>query len=247
MKIVIVGGSGLVGSKTAARLRQGGREVVAASPATGVDVITGAGLAESLKDAQIVMDVTNSPSFNDDEARQFFEISGRNLLAAEAAAGVGHHIALSIVGLDRILESGYARAKMAQENLVEAARIPYTIVRSTQFFEYLPAIAQASAVGETIPLSPALVQPIAADDIAAVLADRALAAPANGTVEVAGPEQFSLADVVERFLSARRDARKVIRDVHARYFGAELNDRSLLPGDAPTIGPTHFADWLRAL
>jgi uncharacterized protein YbjT (DUF2867 family) len=244
MKIVVIGGSGLIGTKLVNRLRQHGHEVVAASPASGVNTITGEGLAEALADAQVVVDVANSPSFEDKAVLEFFETSGRNLLAAEAAAGVGHHVALSVVGTDRLLESGYFRAKMAQENLIKASKIPYTILRSTQFFEFMSGIAKSSTIGQTVHLSPALVQPIASDDVAAALADVAVGAPANGTVEVAGPEPLRLDELVRRFLSANQDERQVTTDVHARYFGVELNDQSLTPGDDPRIAPTRFEDWL---
>jgi uncharacterized protein YbjT (DUF2867 family) len=245
IRIVVIGSSGLIGSKVVTRLRDCGHEIVAASPSTGVNTITGDGLADALEGAQVVVDVTNSPSFDDTAVVKFFDTSGRHLLAAESSAGVGHHIALSVVGIDRTLESGYFRAKMAQENLVKASRIPYTIVRSTQFFEYLGAIAQASTVAQTVRLSPALVQPIAADDVAAFLADIALQAPVNGTIEIAGPERISLDKVVERYLTSKQDARPVVRDPRARYFGLELNDTSLTPGDDPRIGTTRFEDWLR--
>ena len=244
MKIVVIGGSGLIGTKLVNKLRQHGHEVVAASPSSGVNTITGEGLAEALAGAQVVVDVANSPSFEDKAVLEFFETSGRNLLAAEAAAGVGHHVALSVVGTDRLLASGYFRAKMAQENLIKASKIPYTILRSTQFFEFVSGIAQSATDGQTVRLSPALVQPIVSDDVAAALADVAVGAPVNGTVELAGPEPIRLDELVRRFLSANQDARQVITDVHARYFGAELNDQSLTPGDNPRIGPTRFEDWL---
>jgi len=203
--------------------------VVAASPTSGVNTITGEGLAEALAGAQVVVDVANSPSFEDKAVLEFFETSGRNLLAAEVVAGVGHHVALSVVGTDRLLESGYFRGKMAQENLIKASKIPYTIVYSTQFFEFMGGIAQSGTVGQTVHLSPALFQPIASDDVAAAMADVTVGAPVNGTVEVAGPERIPLDELVRRYLSANRDARKVTTDVHARYFGTELNDRSLTP------------------
>ena len=244
MKIVVIGGSGLIGKKLVNNLRQHGHEVVAASPSSGVNTLTGEGLAEALAGAQVVVDVANSPSFEDKAVLEFFETAGRNLLAAEAAAGVGHHVALSVVGTDRLLASGYFRAKMAQENLIKASKIPYTIVRATQFFEFVSAIAQSATDGQTVRLSPALVQPIVSDDVAAALADIAVKEPANGTVELAGPEAIRLDELVRRFLSATRDARKVTTDVHARYFGTELNDQSLTPGDNPRIGPTRFEDWL---
>jgi uncharacterized protein YbjT (DUF2867 family) len=244
MKIVVIGGSGLIGTKLVNKLRQSGHEVVAASPASGVNTITGEGLAEALAGAQVVVDVANSPSFEDRAALEFFETSGRNLLAAEAAAGVGHHVALSVVGTDRLLENGYFRAKMAQEKLIKASKIPYTILRSTQFFEFVSGIAQSGTVGQTVHLSPALVQPIASDDVAAALADVTVGAPVNGTVEIAGPERVRLDELVGRFLSATQDPRQVVTDVHARYFGVELNDQSLTPGDNPRIGSTRFEDWL---
>ena len=244
MKIVVIGGSGLIGTKLVNRLRQKGHEVVAASPNSGVNTITGEGLAEALAGAQVVIDVANSPSFEDKAVLEFFETSGRNLLAAEAAAGVGHHVALSVVGTDRLQESGYFRAKMAQENLIKASKIPYTIVHSTQFFEFMGSIAQSGTVGQTVHLSPALVQPIVSDDVADAMADVALGAPVNGTIEIAGPERVRLDELVGRFLRASQDSREVVTDIHARYFGAELNDRSLIPGDNPRIAPTRFGDWL---
>ena len=244
MKIVVIGGSGLIGTKLVNKLRQRGHEVVAASPASGVNTITGEGLAEALAGAQVVVDVANSPSWEDKAVLEFFETSGRNLLAAEAAAGVGHHVALSVVGTDRLLQSGYFRAKMAQENLIKASKIPYTIVRATQFFEFVSGIAQSATDGQTVRLSPALIQPIVSDDVADALAEVALGAPVNGTVELAGPERLRLDELVRRFLSAKQDARQVVTDVHARYFGIELNDQSLTPGDNPRIGPTRFEDWL---
>ena len=240
MKIVVIGGSGLIGSKLVARLRQRGHEVVAASPASGVDTITGQGLAEALAGTQVVVDVANSPSFQDEAVLKFFQTSGRNLLAAEAAAGVGHHLALSVVGTDRLLESGYFRGKMAQEELIKAGKVPYTIVRSTQFFDFLGGIADAATSGTSVRLSPASIQPIASDDVADALADFALAAPVNGTVEIAGPDRLRLAELVRRFLKAKQDPRVVVEDAGARYFGALLNDRTLVPGDNPRIGRRHF-------
>jgi uncharacterized protein YbjT (DUF2867 family) len=244
MRIVVIGGSGLIGTKLVKKLRERGHEVIAASPASGVNTLTGEGLAEALTDARTVVDVANSPSFEDRAVLEFFETSGRNLLAAEAAAGVGHHVALSVVGTDRLLASGYFRAKMAQETLIKASKIPYTIVRSTQFFEFVSGIAQSATEGQTVRLSPALMQPIASDDVAATLADLAAGKPLNGTIELAGPEAIRLDELVRRFLSANRDARKVTADVHALYFGTELNDQSLTPGDNPRIGPTRFENWL---
>jgi uncharacterized protein YbjT (DUF2867 family) len=246
MKIVVIGGSGLIGTKLVNKLRQHGHDVVAASPASGVNTITGEGLPEALAGAQVVVDVANSPSFEDKPVLEFFETSGRNLLAAEATAGVEHHVALSVVGADRLPDSGYLRAKMAQEKLIKGSKVPYTIVRSTQFLEFLNSIAQSNSDGQTVRLSPALVQPIASDDVVAALTDVTLGAPVNGTVEVAGPERVSLAQLIQRFLRAKQDPRKVIPDVHARYFGAELNDQSLIPGDTARIGPTSFEAWLQS-
>jgi uncharacterized protein YbjT (DUF2867 family) len=244
MKIVVIGGTGLIGNKLVRKLRQNGHEVVAASPSSGINTITGEGLAKALAGAQVVVDVANSPSFKDKAVLEFFETSGRNLLAAEATAGVGHHIALSVVGTDRLLASGYFRAKMAQENLIKASKVPYTILRATQFFEFVSSIAQSATDGQTVRLSPALVQPIVSDDVADALADIAVGKPLNGTVEVAGPERIPLDELVRRYLSANRDARKVTTDVHARYFGTELNDQSLTPGDNQRTGKTRFEDWL---
>ena len=231
MKIVVIGGSGLIGTKLVHKLRQRGHEVVAASPTSGVNTVTGEGLAEALAGAQVVVDVANSPSFEDKAVLAFFETSGRHLLAAEAAAGVGHHVALSVVGTDRLLQSGYFRAKMAQEDLIKASKMPYTIVRSTQFFEFMGGIAQSATVGDTVHLSPALMQPVVSDDVAAALADVTLGAPVNGTIELAVPEQFRLDALVGRFLTATQEPREVVTDAHARYFGTELNDHSLVPGD----------------
>jgi uncharacterized protein YbjT (DUF2867 family) len=244
MKIVVIGGSGLIGTKLVKRLRKQGHEVVAASPSSGVNTITGEGLTEALAGARVVVDLANAPSWRDKAVLEFFETSGRNLLAAEAAAGVGHHVALSVVGTDRLLESGYFRAKMAQEDLIKASKVPYTIVRSTQFFEFVNGIAQSATDGQTVRLSPALMQPIVSDDVADALAEITLEAPVNSTVELAGPERLRLDELVRQFLSAHRDTRKVTTDVHALYFGIELNDQSLIPGNNPRIGPTRFEDWL---
>jgi uncharacterized protein YbjT (DUF2867 family) len=244
MKIVVIGGSGLIGTKLVNRLREKGHEVVAASPNSGVNTITGEGLAEALAGAQVVVDLANSPSFEDKVALEFFETSGRNLLAAEAAAGVGHHLALSVVGTDRLSANGYFRAKMAQENLIKASGTPYTIVRSTQFFEFIDRIVESGVDGDVIRLSPALVQPIAADDVADAMADAALGAPVNGTIEICGPEARPLDKLARKLLNANGDRREVIADVHARYYGVELNDRSLTPGDHPRLGSTRFEDWL---
>jgi uncharacterized protein YbjT (DUF2867 family) len=244
MKIVVIGGSGLIGSKVVKNLLQRGHEVVAASPSTGVNTITGEGLAEALVGAQVVVDVANAPSWEDQAVLEFFEKSGRNLLAAEAAAGVGHHVALSVVGTERLLASGYFRAKLAQENLIKASSIPFTIVRATQFFEFVGSIAQFATEGATVRLPSALMQPILSDDVAGALADIALGEPINGMVELAGPEPIRQDELVRQFLSATGDARKVITDVHARYYGIEVNDQSLVPGDNPRLGPTRFEDWL---
>jgi uncharacterized protein YbjT (DUF2867 family) len=244
MKIVVMGGSGLIGTKLVNKLRERGHEAVAASPSSGVNTITGEGLAEALTGAQIVVDVTNSPSWEDKAVLEFFETSSRNILAAEAPAGVGHHVALSVVGTERLLQSGFFRAKLAQENLIKASKIPYTIVRLTQFFEFVNGIAQSATDGQTVRLSPCLCQPIVSDDVADALAEVTLGAPVNGTIEIAGPERLGLDELVRRFLSAKQDARQVVTDVHARYFGIDLNDQSLTPGDNPRIGPTHFEDWL---
>src|SRR5437660_2452873 len=245
MKIVVIGGSGLIGKKVVTKLRQHGHEVVAASPSSGVNTVTGEGLAQAITGAQVVVDVANAPSWEDNAVLAFFETSGRNLLAAEAAAGVGHHVALSVVGTDRLLASGYFRAKMAQEKLIKASPIPYTIVRATQFFEFVGGIAQSATEGQTLRIPPVLMQPIAADDVAAVMADVALAEPLNGTFDLAGPEPIRQDDLVRQFLKATGDARKVMSDASALYYGINVNDQSLTPGDNPRIGPTRFEDWLR--
>src|SRR5438093_5464660 len=246
MKIVVIGGTGLIGTKLVNNLRERGQEVVAASPSSGVNTFTGEGLAEALTGAQVVVDVANAPSSEDKAVMEFFETAGRNLLAAEATAGVRHHVALSIVGADRLPASGYLRAKVAQENLIKASKVPFTIVRSTQFFEFVKAIAQSATEGQTVRLSPGMMQPIAADDVAAAVTDVAVAEPLNGTIEIAGPEPIRMDEFVRRFLSATGDARKVTEDVHAQYFGTELNDQSLVPGpgDNPRLGPTYYDEWL---
>src|SRR5436190_4702098 len=244
MKIVVIGGSGLIGKKLVKLLGERGHEVVAASPSTGVNALTGEGLAEALTGARVVVGVANAPSWEDKAVLEFFETSGRNLLAAEAAAGVTHHVALSVVGTERLLASGYFRAKMAQEGLIKASRIPYTIVRATQFFEFVGGIAQFSTEGETVRLPPALMQPIAADDVAAAVADVALAKPLNGTFDLAGPEPIRQDDLVRQFLKATGDARAVVPDPKALYYGVAVNDQSLTPGEHPRLGPTRFADWL---
>jgi uncharacterized protein YbjT (DUF2867 family) len=225
-------------------LRERGDEALPASPSSGVNTITGEGLAKALAAAQVLVDVSNSPSWEDKAVLEFFETSTRNLLAAEAAAGVGHHVALSVVGTERLLQSGFFRAKMAQEELIQASNVPYTIVRSTQFFEFVDGIAQSATEGQTVRLSRAHIQPIVSDDVAAALAEVTLGAPVNGMIEIAGPERLGLDELVRRFLRAKQDARQVVTDVHARYFGIDLNDQSLTPGDNPRIGPTRFEDWL---
>lgn len=244
MKIVVIGGSGLIGKKLVGQLRERGHDVVPASPSLGVNAVTGEGLSEALAGAQAVVDVANAPSWEDQAVLEFFEASGRNLLAAEAVAGVRHHVALSVVGTDRLLASGYFRAKLAQENLIKASSTPYTIVRATQFFEFVGAIAQSATDGQTIRLPPALMQPIASDDVAAALADVAAAESLNGMVELAGPEPIPMDELARQFLIASQDARQVIADSQARYYGIPVDDRSLTPGDHPRIGPTRFADWL---
>ena len=244
MKVVVIGGSGLIGSKLVEQLREAGQDPLSASPDSGIDTLTGEGLAEALEDARVVVDVSNAPMWDDAAVLEFFQTSTRNVLAAEADAGVGHHVALSVVGTERLLESGYFRAKLAQEEAIEAGSIPYTIVRATQFFEFLGRIADSSADGETVRLAPVLVQPEAADDVAATLADVAVGAPVNGIVELAGPEPFRLDELARRVLRANGDPSEVTSDPHARYFGAELDDRSLIPGDDARIAPTRFEDWL---
>jgi uncharacterized protein YbjT (DUF2867 family) len=244
MKIVVIGGTGLIGSKLVEKLRKGGHEPLAASPDTGVNALTGEGLVEALDSAQVVVDVANAPAWDDQAVLEFFQTSSGNLIDAEAAAGAAHHVALSVVGIDRLPDSGYFRAKLAQEQIVKAGPIPYTIVRATQFFEFIGRIADSSTDGDTVRLSPALVQPESADDVASTLADVAVDAPLNDTVELAGPEAFGLDELARRVLSAHDDPRRVTADVHARYFGAELDDRSLIPGDDARIAPTRFEDWL---
>jgi uncharacterized protein YbjT (DUF2867 family) len=244
MKIVVIGGTGLIGSKTVAILRQGGHKVVAASPQSGINTITGEGLKEAMAGAQVVIDLANSPSFEDKAVLKFFETSGRNLLAAEAAAGGRHHVALSIVGTDRS-DNGYFRAKVAQEKLIETSGIPYTIIRSTQFLEFLGAIAASGADGNVVRISPGLFQPIAADDVAAIVAEVALAAPRNGIVEIAGPERAPFNEIVARYLKAVGDPRKVVSDPEARYFGGRVEERSLVPLREARLGRIAFDKWLR--
>ncbi|HWT36259.1 MAG TPA: SDR family oxidoreductase [Paraburkholderia sp.] len=245
MKIVIIGGSGLIGSKTAAILRQAGHDVASASPRSGVNTMTGEGLKEGLAGADVVIDLSNSPSFEDKAVLEFFETSARNIRAAEAEAGVRHHVALSIVGTDRTPENGYFRAKVAQEKLIEASGVPYTIVRSTQFYEFLGGIADSSVSDNAVRVSPGLFQPIAADDVARFVADAALAAPRNGIVDIAGPERAPFNEIIARYLKAVGDPREVVRDPEARYFGGLVDEKSLVPlGDA-LIGSIGLDEWLR--
>lgn len=244
MKIVVIGGTGLIGTKVVNNLRGRGRDALPASPKSGVNTFTGEGLAEALKNAQVVVDVANAPQWDDKAVLEFFETAGRNLLGAEKKAGVGHHVALSIVGADRLPASGYLRAKVVQESLIKASGVPFTIVRSTQFFEFAKGIVQAATEGETVRLSSALFQPIAADDVAAAVTDVAVANPLNDTIEIAGPEPIRMDEFARRFLRKTQDPRTVIGDVHARYFGAELNDESLTPGSDARLGPTRFDQWL---
>jgi uncharacterized protein YbjT (DUF2867 family) len=243
MKIVIIGGTGLIGSKLADKLRTLGHEVNAASPASGVNTVTGEGLADALQGTDIVVDVANSPSFEDKAVLEFFETSGRNLLAAEAAAGVKHHIALSVVGTDRLQESGYFRAKQAQENLIKNSSIPYTIVHSTQFFEFLGSIVASAAKDAEIHLSPAEIQPISSDDVATAMAQVTLSKPLYGTVEIAGPELYSLAELAIRYLQKTGDARTVKVDTQARYFGAILQNKTLVPAEDARLGNITFEAW----
>ncbi|MDA7417412.1 SDR family oxidoreductase [Xenophilus arseniciresistens] len=244
MKIVVIGGTGLIGSKLVRLLEQQGHEALAASPNTGVNTLTGEGLAAALAGAQVVVDVANSPSFEDQAVLDFFRTSGRNLLAAEAAAGVSHHVALSVVGTDRLQQSGYFRAKQAQEDLIEASGLPHTIVQATQFLEFLGGIVQSAAAGGEIRLSPAFIQPISSDDVAQVLAEVALAAPRNGRLEIAGPERWRLAQLVQRYLDLKQDARRVVTDPQALYFGAPLDDATLVPAGAARQGSVTFAQWM---
>jgi uncharacterized protein YbjT (DUF2867 family) len=244
MKIVVIGGTGLIGSKTVANLRQGGHDAVAASPNTGVNTITGEGLKEAMAAAQVVIDLANSPSFEDEAVLEFFETSERNLLPAETAAGVRHHVALSIVGTDRS-DNGYFRAKVAQEKLIKTAGIPYTIIRSTQFLEFLGAIAASSADGNTVRISPGLFQPIAADDVADIVAKVALASPRNGIIEIAGPERAPFNEFVARYLKAVGDPHKVVSDPEARYFGGRVEKHSLVPLGEARLGHIGFDEWLR--
>jgi uncharacterized protein YbjT (DUF2867 family) len=244
MKIVVIGGTGLIGSKLVTRLREMGNAVIAASPNSGVNTLTGEGLADAIAGAEVVVDVSNSPSFADDAVMSFFQTSTRNLLAAEEMAGVRHHVALSVVGTDRLQESGYFRAKLAQENLIKSSPMPYTILRSTQFFEFIGRIAQESADGKSVHVAAAFIQPIVSDDVVEALAELTVGAPGNGTVEVAGPERFHLDDLVRRALKANGDARDVITDADARYFGAVLDEDTLTPAAPGILGTMHFGDWM---
>jgi uncharacterized protein YbjT (DUF2867 family) len=245
MTIVVIGGTGLIGAKSVAILRQGGHRVVAASPRRSVNTITGEGLEEAMAGAQVVIDLSNPPSFDREAVLEFFETSGRNLLAAEAAAGVRHHVMLSIVGTDRVPGQEYFRAKVVQENLIEAAGIPYTIIRSTQFLEFLGAIADASTDGSVVRLAPSLLQPIAADDVAAIVAEVARASPRNGIAEIAGPERAPFSDIVARYLKAVGDPRTVVNDPEARYFGGRLEEKSLVPLGEARLGRLDLEAWLR--
>jgi uncharacterized protein YbjT (DUF2867 family) len=244
MKIVIIGGTGLIGSKVVSKLRDQGQEAVPAAPNTGVNTLTGEGLAEVMKSTDVVVDVSNSPSFEDAAVLNFFRTSTTNILAAETAAGVRHHVALSVVGTDRLSESGYMRAKIAQEKLIEESSIPYSIVHATQFFEFLKGIADGGTQGDTVRLAPVLIQPMAAEDVATEVTRVAVGAPLNGMIEIGGPEQFRLNEIVGRYLAARDDRRSVIADPGARYYGALLEERTLVPDNNATIGETRFEDWL---
>lgn len=246
MKIVVIGGTGLIGSKLVARLGQDGHEAVPASPSTGVNTLTGDGLADVLNRADVVVDVTNPPSFEADAVLDFFETSSRNLLAAETDAGVGHHVALSVVGTQRLSDSGYFRGKTAQERLIRESTVPYSIVHATQFFEFIQSIADAATAGDVVRLAPVMIQPVAADDVAGALGRTAVGAALNGIVEVAGPERFRLDELIRINLAARNDPREVISDMNATYFGARLSERTLVPDDGAILGETRFEDWLNA-
>jgi uncharacterized protein YbjT (DUF2867 family) len=244
MKVVVIGGTGLIGSKVVARLGEHGHEAVPAAPKTGVNTLTGEGLAEALQGADVVIDVSNSPSFEDQAVMDFFRTATGNLLKAEAGAGVTHHVALSVVGTDRLQESPYIRAKLAQEKLIRESGIPYSIVHATQFFEFVKSIAAEATDGDTVRLAPVNIQPLASDDVAAVVGRTAVGTPANGLIEIAGPEVFRLDELIRKGLAVKNDPRTVVADVHARYFGAELQHSTLLPGPYARIGEVTFADWL---
>jgi uncharacterized protein YbjT (DUF2867 family) len=244
MKIVVIGGTGLIGSKVVAKLKQKGHDAVAAAPNTGVNTITGEGLAKVLAGAQVVVDVANSPSFEDRAAMDFFQTAGKNVTAAEAAAGVKHHVALSVVGTERMQDSGYLRAKLAQEKLIKSSPIPYTIVRATQFFEFLRAIAESATDGDVVHVSHALIQPMAAEDVATAVADTALATPKNGTIEIGGPDAFHMDELIGRVLDYDKTPRRIVVDPEALYFGARLSERSLVPGPGAHLAPTTFDWWL---
>jgi uncharacterized protein YbjT (DUF2867 family) len=244
MKIVVIGGSGLIGSRVVAKLREPGHEAIAASPNSGVNSVTGQGLAEALEGASVVVDVSNSPSWDDSAVMKFFETSTRNLLSYEATAGVKHHVALSVVGSERMLESGYFRAKIAQENLIKASSIPYSIVRATQFFEFVKAIADFSTEGNKVRLPHVLFQPMAADDVASAISQVALSQPIHGTIEIGGPERSHLDEVVRKGLAVSKDPREVVADPHGRYYGIEVKERTLVPDDGAKLGKTRFEDWL---
>lgn len=245
MKIVVIGGTGLIGSKLVKRLQSQGHKVLAASPNSGVNTITGEGLTEALTGADVVVDVANSPSFEDNAVMEFFQTSGKNLLAAEAQAGVKHHIALSVVGTERLQDSGYFRAKLAQEKLIKEAKIPYTLVHSTQFFEFMGSIAYSGTQGEEVHLSPALMQPISSDDVADAMVDIVVGTPVNGTVEIAGPDAGPLSDFVGVYLKQVNDARKVVIDAKSLYFGVELDDKSLMPAAGARLGKVKFSEWVK--
>lgn len=244
MKLVVIGGTGLIGSKLVAKLQEHGHEAVPAAPNTGVNTLTGEGLAEVLQGAAVVIDVSNSPSFDDGPVMEFFTTSTGNLIQYEKAAGVQHHVALSVVGTERLSESGYFRAKQVQEKLIRESGLPYSIVHSTQFFEFVKSIAQTATVGNTVRLAPVLIQPIAAEDVAKAVGKVAVGAPVNGIVEIAGPEQFRLDELIRETLKARQDPREVLTDRGARYSGALLGERTLVPGDGARLGEIHFQEWL---
>ena len=244
MKIVVIGGTGLIGSKLVKKLQERGHEAVAASPNTGVNSVTGEGLADALKGALVVVDVTNSPSWEDAAVLKFFETSTRNLLATEAAGGVGHHVALSVVGTERLLDSGFFRAKLAQENLIKASSIPYTIVRATQFFEFVKSIGDFSTEGNKVRMPSSLIQPMAGDDVASAVAGIATSSPVNGTVEIGGPEKFRLDELIRLDLTARKDPREVITDPQGRYYGIHVSETALVPEDNAQLGEARFEDWL---